>query len=281
MDAHATPPAVPPSATRAWRTSVVGFLQDKGLTRRDARARALRLERALRRLSARLHNAYGSPHLGNWRDPTDEFVLIALSRKTAEQAYLRAYSALKDAGDWEHLAMTAPGRIARLIRGCGLEQKKARAIKNGLGRIRRRFGRCDLGRAAFMDDATLFEFLSGLPEFGPKSARCVLLYSFGRPEFPVDAHVGRVLARLGTFTDLSINLATMHHKQRQAILAGLVPPDLRFGLHVNLVAHGRRVCRATAPLCPGCPVRSLCAAGRRTKRAARTLRGGDTPGRPR
>ena len=42
-------------------------------------------------------------------------------------------------------------------------------------------------------------FLCTLPEIGPKSAACVMMCSLDRPAFPVDAHVGRVLERLGIF----------------------------------------------------------------------------------
>ena len=54
---------------------------------------------------------------------------------------------------------------------------------------------------------------------------------------------GRVLSRLGPYRELGLDLDGLDHKQLQAILANLVPPDLRYSLHVNLVCHGREVCR--------------------------------------
>ena len=46
-----------------------------------------------------------------------------------------------------------------------------------------------------LDDANLW--LRSLPGIGPKTAACVLLFSFGRPALPVDTHVHRISNRLG------------------------------------------------------------------------------------
>jgi len=43
----------------------------------------------------------------------------------------------------------------------------------------------------------LLSFLLSLKGVGPKTARCVLLFSFGLPFFPIDRHILRVGRRLG------------------------------------------------------------------------------------
>ena len=48
-----------------------------------------------------------------------------------------------------------------------------------------------------MDEAR--DYLASLPGVGRKTAACVLLFSFGRPDVPVDTHVFRVGTRLGLF----------------------------------------------------------------------------------
>ena len=53
----------------------------------------------------------------------------------------------------------------------------------------------------------------------------------------------RVLSRLGPYRELGLSLEGKGHKKLQGDLADLVPPNLRHGLHVNLVQHGRTVCR--------------------------------------
>src|SRR5262249_12724533 len=62
---------------------------------------------------------------------------------------------------------------------------------------------------------------------------------------------------------LGLSLTGLDHKKLQAQLADVVPPNLRYSLHVNFVAHGREVCRAVRPLCERCEIRNLCAAYRR------------------
>ena len=76
-----------------------------------------------------------------------------------------------------------------------------------------------------------------------------MMYSFGRKVFPADTHVGRVLTRIGPYRELGLSLDGLDHKKLQRELAELMPPNLRYSLHVNLVEHGRAVCRSPKPLC--------------------------------
>ena len=46
------------------------------------------------RIAALLQEEYGSPDLGNKRDPVDEIVFILLSEKTDEAKYVEAYERL-------------------------------------------------------------------------------------------------------------------------------------------------------------------------------------------
>lgn len=247
-----------PEAVVRWRSAVT--LQAPARPRRGEKGGfwAEDLETALRDVAALLHEEYGTPHLGNMSDATDEFAYIVLSRKTAERAYIRAFDALKALGPWgaiQHLDIQV---IADTIHGCGLERKKASALVDGLAAIRARFGAPDLARASSLSDDELFEFLLSLPEVGPKSALCIMLFSFQRAVFPVDAHVGRVLARMAVFLIAGVELAGAGHKERQRLLRELVPPDVRYQLHVNLVAHGRSACSARAPACDSCVLRRHC-----------------------
>lgn len=258
MNTHAVPPQVDRDQVQAWRTGLRTTLSRQGAAPLKARQMQLDLERSLRRLAKTLHHEYLTPHLGNWRDPTAEFVFILLSRKTAERAYAAAFRQLAQSGTWDQIADASLRQIIHAIHGSGLENKKALALREGLREIRTRLGTCDLSLAAHLDDLSLLRFLSSMPEVGPKSARCVMLYSFGRAVFPVDAHVGRVLARLGLFSKIGLDLTVLDHKQRQRALAEVVPPDLRYGLHVNLLVHGRTRCRASSPHCASCFIASMC-----------------------
>lgn len=259
MEGHANPPLVTPDTVIQWEVSAISSLRQRGIRRPRAKRMVLSLDGALRWIARQLDGAHGTPHLGNFSNPTDEFVFIVLSRKTPERAYIAAFRSLKRFGNWDVVQGLGPARIAKVIRGGGLESKKARAIVSGLRAIESRFGVSDLRLARDLQDEELFAFLASLPEVGPKTARCVMLYSFGRPVFPVDAHVGRVLARLGCLRRIGIDLGPMDHKERQRVLENLIPPDLRYGLHVNLIAHGRAVCKAARPVCKNCSLAPRCA----------------------
>jgi len=91
---------------------------------------------------------------------------------------------------------------------------------------------------------------------GLKTAACVLTFSMGRAAFPVDTHVHRVAARLGWVP------ASATADQAHGLLRDLVPRDVRYDLHLALIAHGRTVCQARRPACETCVLRRKCAFAR-------------------
>lgn len=202
---------------------------------------------------------YGTPHLDNKSDPVDELVYIILSRRTREGAYQAAYNELKRRYPrWEQLAGSPAEEIEAAIASSGLGRRKAQSLKSALGALIERFGCCTLEPTRSWDDNAVLEFLCSLPEVGPKSAACVMVCALDRPAFPVDAHVGRVLARLGTFRTVAIELKDVDHKAKQRLLADAVPPSLRYILHVNLLVHGRAICLPGRPRCHCCILAADC-----------------------
>jgi endonuclease-3 len=87
---------------------------------------------------------------------------------------------------------------------------------------------------------------------GPKTAAIVLLFSLGRPAFPVDTHVHRVTRRLGLIG------ATTSREKAHDELERLVVPEDYYAFHLNLIQHGRQVCASRKPRCPACPLCDLC-----------------------
>jgi DNA-cytosine methyltransferase len=231
----------------------------------------------LREIARILSVLYRNPDLGNKHDPVDELVYIILSRKTFEDAYQKGYELLKSHfSSWDDLLKAPRRKVEALIRSGGLSGKKTKSLYGALGKLRDTFGRCTLKPARKWDDEKLEEFLCTLPEIQRKSAYCIMLYAFGRAVFPADTHVGRILCRLGVYRELGLDLEGLDHKQLQRILADLIPPNLRYSLHVNLVAHGRRVCRAVKPDCHSCELKLFCQHYRRQE-SARVL-ASDKPG---
>jgi DNA (cytosine-5)-methyltransferase 1 len=267
----------PPDVAEWRKRTVLRVMQDHELFPAVEPGEALDAVRAklddgishLREVARILAVIHGTPRLGNKSDPVDELVYIILARKTREDAYQRTFEGLKARfATWDDLLAARRKTVEKLVFSGGLSGKKTLSLFGALRALRDRFGRCTLEPARAWPDDQLEEFLCSLPEISRKSAYCIMMYSFGRSVLPADTHVGRVLARLGPYRELGLDLSGLDHKQLQVILADLVPPNLRYSLHVNLVAHGRDVCRSPRPLCDRCELRNLCA----TYRAAEVQR---------
>ncbi|MCK4331317.1 MAG: endonuclease III, partial [Dehalococcoidia bacterium] len=87
---------------------------------------------------------------------------------------------------------------------------------------------------------------------GMKTASCVLIFSLGMPALPVDTHVFRVAKRLG-LVDSKSSVQRAHK-----VLESLAPPGDVYQLHVLLIEHGRKTCRAQRPRCHQCVLREIC-----------------------
>jgi endonuclease-3 len=146
--------------------------------------------------------------------------------------------------------------VEEAIRPGGLAPTKAVRIRE----ILRALGDDDLAwlRTAPLPEAR--DYLCELPGVGRKTAACVLLFSYGRPDVPVDTHVYRVGARLGLFRPGG-SLDEAHDEMLR-----LADPDGAYESHVALIRHGRRTCTARAPRCRECPLLSLCPYGKATVR---------------
>ena len=80
----------------------------------------------------------------------------------------------------------------------------------------------------------------------------VLLFAFGMPFMPVDTHVFRVSRRLGLVTE---NLSP---EKAQKALERIVPQECYHSFHLNLIRHGRQICRARGPKHEECALKECC-----------------------
>lgn len=186
----------------------------------------------------------------------DELIMTLLSQATSDRNTERAFAALNQRfPTWEEILHAPVDEVIDAIRSGGLANRKAPRIQQILATVEEREGRVDLSRLNELDDGEVEAYLTALPGVGAKTAACVLLFSMGRPAFPVDTHVHRVTARLGWIPEGSSAQAA--HR----LLGSAVPPDLRYELHMQLITHGRTVCTPRRPRCGECVVLELCAAG--------------------
>lgn len=188
----------------------------------------------------------------------DVLISTLLSQHTSDINTARAFAELKKRFPaWEEVK-DAPGEeVADAIRSGGLADQKAPRIRAILTEIERREGAVDLSRLQSLTDQEVDDYLCSLPGVGPKTAACVLVFSMGRNAFPIDTHVHRVARRLGWIDDRT----TAEVASRE--LVPRIPADLRYSLHMALIEHGRKVCRARHPRCSDCVLFDLCEAGPR------------------
>jgi endonuclease-3 len=93
--------------------------------------------------------------------------------------------------------------------------------------------------------------LTRLPGVGRKTANVVLNVAFHRPTIAVDTHIFRVANRTGLAPG-----KTPEEVERK--LMKFTPEEFRHDAHHWLILHGRYVCQARKPLCPGCIIVDLC-----------------------
>ncbi len=209
---------------------------------------------------ANLLNAeYQGRDLGNKPDPIDELVYISLTRQTHRQNAVRSWEAVVTTGGPRALLDIPLRRLTRLLRPSGFASQKARWIKQSLRKIVKTMGELSLKAAEAWDNQRLERFLRSLPGISIKSAKCIMMYSMGRQVLPVDVHLRRLVTRIGLVP------AGLSERLIHTELERIVPLDLRYGLHVNAIWHGRAICTAFDPRCHECVLRAHCRTGRRLR----------------
>jgi len=128
------------------------------------------------------------------------------------------------------------------LKGCGLFRQKSRQIVETSRLLEENYGgEVPASREELME----------LPGVGRKTANVVLSTAFNVPALAVDTHVRRVSRRLGL-------TGREDFLKVEEDLCRVIPREEWSSVHHRLIAHGRRYCRARAPLCGECPLASLC-----------------------
>jgi len=194
-----------------------------------------------------LAEMYGRPVWKPDLPPLDELVLTILSQNTAAANYRRAFASLRERfPDWEDVLRAPVTEVAEAIRCGGLADMKAGRVQALLSEILAQRGELSLDLLADLPAATAYEYLQRFEGVGPKTAACVLMFSLGLPVFPVDTHIARISKRLG------LAEAPMGAEKIQAMLQERIPPNRVYSFHVNLVKHGRTLCKARRTFCDQC-----------------------------
>jgi endonuclease-3 len=192
---------------------------------------------------------YGRPVNEPHGHPIAELVRTVLSQHTNDRNRDRAYESLRARfPTWEEVRDAPVTEVEEAIRPGGLARQKAPRIQAILERLG---DPPDLDWTETAPREESLAYLTALPGVGRKTAACALIFTWGIPEIPVDVHVYRVGGRLGLFEPrASFELA---HDEMMAI----VDAEDAYELHMNLIRHGREVCRPT-PRCGECELRRMC-----------------------
>ncbi len=180
----------------------------------------------------------------NWENPLELLVATMLSAQTTDvrvnMVTETLFESYRTAADY---AGADPAQLEEDIRPTGFYRNKARSLQ-GMAR-------------ALLDEhggevPRTMAGLVSLPGVGRKTANVVLGNAFGVDEgVVVDTHVRRVSGRLGLTGEED-------PEKIERDLLGVVPEGERTLFSHLLIFHGRRVCKARKPDCPGCVLNDVC-----------------------
>lgn len=200
-----------------------------------------------------LCEVYGYPEWQQHLAPLDELISCILSQNTSDVNRDRGFDALKARyPTWEAVRDAPVNELIETIRPAGLSNQKAPRIQAVLRYVTDNHGAPSIDFLAELPLEEARAWLTSLNGIGPKTAAIVLCFAFNRPAFPVDTHIHRVSQRIG-FIPEGISAEKAH-----PMMEAIVPPKDYYAFHLNLIRHGREICRARNPLCERCPLTAHC-----------------------
>jgi len=178
-----------------------------------------------------------------YRTPFELLVAVVLSAQATDRSVNLATEKLFRRANTPQ-AILALGRDGLLehIRAIGLYRSKAKHLLEACRLLMdRHAGEVPESREA----------LEALPGVGRKTANVILNTAFGHATIAVDTHIFRVANRTGVAPGVDV-------REVEDRLTKGIPEEFRKNAHHWLILHGRYVCKARRPACPGCLIRDLC-----------------------
>jgi endonuclease-3 len=186
-------------------------------------------------------------------EPFETLILTIISQNTADRNTAKAFENLSTEFEIspETLAKAKITQIENCIKSAGLYKSKALAIKQAAILVLEKYnGTLQTILSLPLDEAR--EALMQFSGVGPKTADVVLLFSAKQATIPVDTHVNRVAKRLG------LAPPNANYENVRANLQALFNQSDYLAVHILLIEHGRKNCKARRPLCNSCPVKMYC-----------------------
>lgn len=179
----------------------------------------------------------------NFNTPFELLVATILSAQCTDVRVNKVTDKMfKEANTAEDFSNMDIEKLQDYIKTCGLYKNKAKNIKNSSIMILREFD----GKVP-----NNIKDLLKLPGVGRKTANVVLANAFDEDTIAVDTHVHRVSNRIGLAHSNNV-------LNTEKDLMKNLPKEKWSTLHHQIIAHGRKVCKARNPLCHECDLRDLC-----------------------
>lgn len=198
---------------------------------------------------ALLDQDYGTEKDGFYhKEPWQLLIAIMLSAQSTDQQVEAVLPILFSLFPTvEMMAEAEPDKIEEAIKTIGLYHSKAKNSKQCCMQILTKYQ----GQVP-----KTMEELTALQGVGRKTANLFLADEYDIPGITVDTHVKRISNRLGWAHSQD---AVKVEYELQKVL----PKDHWIRINIQLIRHGRAVCKAVKPLCSQCRLAEWCAYGRR------------------
>jgi endonuclease-3 len=209
-----------------------------------------------RKITSRLKKNYTDARCSlNHASPLELLVATILSAQcTDERVNIVTAELFRKYRRAEDYMAVAQEELEQDIRSTGFFRNKAKAIQGACKLIAERHG----GRVP----ETMEELLE-LPGVARKTANVVLGNAYCIASgIVVDTHVSRLSQRLGLTRE-------EQPEKIERDLCELIPQKEWIDFSHLLIAHGRAICKARAPLCAECFLLDLCPTGRETMKSER------------
>ncbi|NDF48815.1 MAG: endonuclease III [Betaproteobacteria bacterium] len=172
----------------------------------------------------------------HWRNPFELLIAVILSAQATDKSVnLGTQGLFKEAPDPASMLKLGEAGLIKHIKHIGLYQSKAKHVLQTCAMLIERHGG-EVPRAR--------EALEALAGVGRKTANVVLNTAFGEPTMAVDTHIFRVANRTGLAPGKDVLAVEMK-------LLRFIEPEFLRDAHHWLILHGRYVCKARKPDCPG------------------------------
>ena len=169
---------------------------------------------------------------------------VMLSAQSQDKRTAIACRQLFDLADTpEDMIKLSQEQIIEAIRPAGLHNAKSKNILATSNMLIEKFN----GKVP----QTQKELMT-LPGVGRKSSDIVMRFVWGQPHIAVDTHVFRLLWRLGWADSLDEGKASI-------TVNNTTPDQYKYGAHMWLITHAKKVCTSRKPGCDTCDVEPVCA----------------------